>query len=441
MAKYSKYNIISQIRNSANYFIVNLLSGNADILDKEEAEKILSIKNGGSADDEFIEELTAKGYLTDEKEEKKKFLQKYLSFLDSRESDEVQLFFITNYSCNFACSYCYQDQYTNAYNELTKEVIDSFYNHIRTEFAGRKKYVTIFGGEPLLPGSKQKDNISYLLEKAASNGLRVCIVTNGYTLKEYSSMFSPELIREIQVTLDGTKEMHDSRRYLKGGGATFDKIVEGIDSCLEKGLPVNLRIVADRENIGNIPELASFAIEKGWTANPLFKTQIGRNYELHHCQSSSGKLFDRISLYEKLSEITKSNPHVLQFHKPAYSITRYLAENGNLPEPLFDSCPACKTEWAYDYTGRIYPCTATVGKEGENLGTYFPEHRLNESNAEEWSSRDVTTIKECTECNLQLACGGGCGSVARNHSGKICSPDCRPVKELMELGFSAYLGQ
>ena len=57
---------------------------------------------------------------------------------------------------------------------------------------------------------------------------------------------------------------------------------------------------------------------------------------------------------------------------------------------------------------------------------------------EQWESRDVTSIPECRECSVQLACGGGCGSVAKNRTGTICSPDCRPVKELMELGFKAY---
>jgi uncharacterized protein len=52
--------------------------------------------------------------------------------------------------------------------------------------------------------------------------------------------------------------------------------------------------------------------------------------------------------------------------------------------------------------------------------------------------RDVTFIPECRECNLQLACGGGCGSVAKNRTGSACSSDCRPVTELLELGFAGY---
>ncbi len=159
---------------------------------------------------------------------------------------------------------------------------------------------------------------------------------------------------------------------------------------------------------------------------------------MHHCQSSPDKLFDRISLYESIFELTKNHPHILEFYKPAYSVSKFLAENGELPEPLFDSCPACKTEWAFDYTGKIYSCTATVGKADESLGTFYPEITRKEDIIEQWESRDVTSIPECKECSAQLACGGGCGSVAKNRTGNICSSDCRPVKELMELGFSAY---
>jgi uncharacterized protein len=197
-------------------------------------------------------------------------------------------------------------------------------------------------------------------------------------------------------------------------------------------------MVIDKDNIDNLPDLAEFAIEKGWTKSSHFKTQIGRNYELHHCQSSPDRLFDRISLYEKIFELTKKNPRILEFFKPAYSVSKFLSENGELPEPLFDSCPACKTEWAFDYTGNIYSCTATVGKTDESLGTFYPEVVRKDKIIEQWQTRDVTSIGQCRECPVQLACGGGCGSVAKNKTGLICSPDCRPVKELLELGFSAY---
>jgi uncharacterized protein len=436
---FSKHNIFSKIKDSENFFIVNLLTGNADIVNSIDAARISSIINNGTIiGNDFIAELQEKGYLTDEKQEGKLYRSKYLDFLDNREDEEIQLFFVPNYSCNFACSYCYQDEYAPSKGLLNNEIIDSFFSYVKKEFEGKRKYITVFGGEPLMASPKQKELISYLIEKSNAANIEVCFVTNGYTLVEYIEILKQGRIREIQITMDGTAAFHNARRFLKGGGGTFDKIVEGVDACLANNLTVNLRMVIDKENVENLTELAQFAIDKQWTQSAFFKTQIGRNYELHHCQSTVDRLFSRISLYEKLYALTEKHPHILEFYKPAYSISKFLAENGSLPDPLFDSCPACKTEWAFDYTGHIYPCTATVGKEDESLGTFYPEITLAKDLVEAWESRDVISIPECKECSVQLACGGGCGSVAKNNHGTVCSTDCRPVKELLELGFAAY---
>jgi uncharacterized protein len=436
---YSRFNIFSKIRDSENYFIVNLLTGNADILDIDDSNKIKAIIRGElSSDDAFYGELSSKGYISEPSEEDKLYRTRYLDFLDSRSKDEIQLFFVTNYSCNFACTYCYQDEYNNPKQELNNEVIDSFFNYIRNEFAGRDKYITVFGGEPLLNNPKQKAAIGYLLKKASDEKLDISFVTNGYNLENYIDILMNKSVREIQVTLDGTGPVHNKRRFLKSGHGTFVEIVRGIDACIKNEIAVNLRMVIDKDNIDNLPDLARFAINKGWTKSPYFKTQIGRNYELHHCQSTPDKLFSRVSLYETIYELTREYPHILEFYKPAYSIAKFLSENGSLPDPLFDSCPACKTEWAFDYTGQIYSCTATVGKADESLGSFYPSiTRINEK-IDEWESRDITSIPGCKTCNLQLACGGGCGSVAKNNKGSVCSPDCRPITELLELGFSEY---
>ena len=436
--EFSKHNIISKIKNSDKHYIVNVLSGNADFLDNSEFEELQKLQTENLTTSEFAKKLIENGYIVDVNEENKQFKNKYFDFIDERDDDEIQLFFILNYSCNFACSYCYQDEYSYPKQEPTREMIDAFFNYIQLEFASRKKYITVFGGEPLINSPKQRDLIQYLIEKSNEAKLDLCFVTNGCTLTEYVDLLKLARIREIQVTLDGVNEIHDKRRFLKGGANTFEKIVSGIDKCIENELPINLRMVIDKENIDNLPALAQFAIDRNWTKSAFFKTQIGRNYELHHCQSTPDKLFSRVTLYEKIFELIQQFPHILEFHKPAFSIAKYISENGELPMPLFDACPACKTEWAFDYTGSIYSCTATVGKDDEKLGTFYPEISKNIDVIEEWESRDVTTIPECKTCNVKLACGGGCGSVAKNKTGKILSPDCRPIKELLEIGFSAY---
>lgn len=427
----SKHNIISKLKNSEEFFIINALYGSADIIDE-------NIKSQIEAVDITNSELIEKGYLVNELEEKSFFKKEYLKFLEDRDTDEIQIFFSTNYSCNFDCSYCYQSAYLNEKQTLTKEVIDSFFNYIDIKFVNRKKYITIFGGEPLLSSPNHKLQIEYLIVEANKRNLEIAIVTNGYTINDYLPIFINSKIREIQVTLDGTEEIHNKRRFLKNKNGTFKEIVEGIDNLIKNKINVNLRMVIDKENINNLPDLANFTIYKGWTDSPFFKTQLGRNYELHECQTNNSRLFTRIELYEEIYKLLKSHPEILKFHKPAFSISKFLYENGELPSPLFDSCPGTKTEWAFDFTGKIYSCTATVGKEEESLGTFFPNITTIDNSIFEWENRDIISVDKCKSCNLSLLCGGGCASVAKNKNGNLNSPDCRPIKELLELGISYY---
>ena len=208
-------------------------------------------------------------------------------------------------------------------------------------------------------------------------------------------MISRGRIREIQVTLDGPQAVHDGRRHLVSGRPTFDTIVKGIDAALARGHAINLRTVLDRQNLDAYVGSAQFAIDKGWTGHPRFKTQIGRNYELHECQVERNKLYTRLDLYKDIFRLASKRPELLRFHRPAFSISRYLFDQGKLPSPLFDACPATKTEWAFDYTGHIYSCTATVGKTSESLGTFYPEVHLDTDKVCEWEERDVLAIELC----------------------------------------------
>ncbi|MBI2392291.1 MAG: radical SAM protein [Deltaproteobacteria bacterium] len=430
----SKHNILTKIHGEDAFLLVNLLSGEADVVDPEVAR---AIEAGGPVNEE---ELAEKGYLVDPQDEERRLREKYLAFLDARANDEVQLFWVSSYACNFGCSYCYQDEYAPAPRNDLGAVVDAFLAYVDDAFRTRRKYVTLFGGEPLLPNPQTRSVVERMVQETARRGIDLAVVTNGYSLAEYVPVLATGRIREIQVTLDGTEKVHDARRYLKGGGETFRRIVDGVDACLAAGLPVNLRSVLDRDNIETFAELARFAIDRGWTDHPKFKTQIGRNYELHHCQTAGARLYSRLSLYEDLYRLIEAQPEILKFHRPAFSVARFLFDNQALPEPLFDACPACKTEWAFDYTGKIYPCTANVGKAGEEVGTFWPERRLDRARVEEWEDRDVLGIEACRGCPSQLACGGGCGAVAKNRDGRVDAPDCRPVKQLLSLGASLYGG-
>ncbi len=430
--KSSRFNIVSSVAGTDQFYVVNLLSGHADVLDASEV-KLLTDPKG-----ELPEEFVSHGYVVEADEEELRYRKAYLDFIDGRDTDEIQLFYVPSYACNFNCSYCYQKSYETPKDAQQQATIAAFFAYVDRTFAGRKKYVTLFGGEPLLPNESSRSVVRQMVKETAERGLDLAVVTNGYHLASYLDDLSQGRIREIQVTLDGPKTIHDGRRHLVSGGSTFDAIVAGVDAALALGFAVNLRSVVDRENLPDYVELAHFAIERGWTNHPKFKTQIGRNYELHECQVGRDRLYSRIELHHELYRLAREHPEILRFHRPAFSMARTLSDQGKLPSPLFDACPGTKTEWAFDYTGHIYSCTATVGKAEESLGTFYPEVQLATDKVECWAERDVLTIPQCKSCELQLACGGGCGSVAKNQSGTVNAPDCRPVKELLSLGLGLY---
>jgi uncharacterized protein len=432
----SKHTICSRLKGTDDFFLVNLLTGSADIISGVDMQ---AIKAGTYRN---AVELEAKGYVMNPSLEESLVRRAYLDFLDRRDTDELQLFFVPWYACNFNCSYCYQRAYDRPAAPPDSRVIDAFFSYIQNEFKDRKKYVTLFGGEPLLPGRTYRNVIDYFVNRAAEEKIPLAVVTNGYHLEDYLPLLAGANIREIQVTLDGPEEVHDRRRGPASGEGSFRRIVSGIDATLARNIPLNLRVVLDRENIKSLRDLARFAAAKGWTGSPLFKTQLGRNYELHTCalrdNSRDNNLYDRLSLYEDIYTEIKRWPEILGFHKPAFSVSQFLFENGELPQPLFDSCPGTKTEWAFDFSGSIYACTAMVGKKGEELGSFYPAAARDYQKIEEWRERDIMSMQQCRSCNLSLACGGGCGAVAKNRCGVVGSPDCRPVKELLELGISFY---
>ena len=92
----SKHNIVSKVAGSENYFVVNLLSGNADLLTREEAD-VLSLKDPALDENpQLVGDLIQNGYITTSESENKIYRNRYFDFVDQRDDEEVQLFFVPN---------------------------------------------------------------------------------------------------------------------------------------------------------------------------------------------------------------------------------------------------------------------------------------------------------------------------------------------------------
>lgn len=442
----SKYTFTTKKYKSGDTLILNYLSGSIDFVEKAEVEELQKrLKENNWEDYKYKDYFLERGYIFESAAQEWDVVQKkYLEFMEEYEKTPTQIIFSTSFTCNFACVYCFQEEYLNGSKLINKEIIDHFFAYINKKFSTEivQPYITLFGGEPLLGGEGYKHSLLYFLEQAKKFGYPIAIITNGYELINYLPEFQRigVNIKEIQVTIDGDQKNHDARRITKTGKPSFERIMDGIDRALKTGYRINLRSIIDKRNMQSLPMLAQYVKDRGFLNYPptLFETTLGRNYELHTCQQTD-KLYDRYNMWVDFFELAQQYPILKEYHKPQFHGMRYLKENQDLPFPIFDGCPAGKKEWAFDVNGFIYGCTASVGVEKFRLGSFIdPSYPVNEKQIEEWRTRDVLTIPECNSCPISLSCGGGCGVLAYNTHQKIHSTNCRPVAELVGLGAEYY---
>ena len=106
---------------------------------------------------------------------------------------------------------------------MTDEVEDKLVKFISSNEQAKQLAVTWFGREPLL---EFKRIVSLTKKMQALNlDYQADMITNGYLLTEKVVAMLPSLsISSLQITIDGMKAVHDSRRCLKLGAPTFDRI-------------------------------------------------------------------------------------------------------------------------------------------------------------------------------------------------------------------------
>jgi uncharacterized protein len=443
----SRSTLVAPIPGRGEALLVQPLTGQVALLAEADARALERLADGGALPDAVPEEaLRAAGFVVDsDADERALAAAARAEYARELAATPTQLVFVPSFGCNLRCSYCYQEVFDpSARGLVSPDVLEAFFAYVdRFHAAERPRpYLTVFGGEPLVDTPAHHDRLARLLEAARARELGVAVVTNGFDLERFVPALAAARVKEIQVTIDGPAEVHDARRPHASGRGSFERVVHAVDALVAARVPVNLRVVADRENLPALPALAALADARGWLDLPeaRFKTQVGRNYELFGCatRQARGALLDRVELWAEWLRLAEEHPVLRRFHRPRLHGARHLAETGEFPPPNFDACPATKKEWAFAPDGALYGCTATVGNPRYRLGTFHPVVARDEEAIAPWRARSTATIPQCTTCAAAAVCGGGCGALADAHGLGIGGPDCRPVRELLGIGARYY---
>ncbi len=171
-----------------------------------------------------------------------KLLEFWLS-LKSFNTNSLSVAYIPNYHCNFRCTYCYAQSVRDIKRQESGNVNADFLKWIENLFAlaePRSFEITFHGGEPLL--SKQEilflcKSITELCQKHNVRLRDISFVTNGSLLDKG---FVEEVLRlgipcRALVTLDGTENIHNGRRFDIEGKGTSSLIVNNVILTLNLG--------------------------------------------------------------------------------------------------------------------------------------------------------------------------------------------------------------
>lgn len=161
------------------------------------------------------------------------------------------------YTCNFSCVYCYLG------DKRKKEVfLDRA--RCRTLFSELRKagtlVLTFTGGEPF----RSRDFIG-ILEDARSRRFAVRVFTNG-SLIGPSEAAALKAVSPLSVDVSLYGASPDTYSGITGNGGHFDMTMRGLDCLKNEGIPVILKIVANRLNIQEMAQMKKYADDMGFEA-------------------------------------------------------------------------------------------------------------------------------------------------------------------------------
>lgn len=301
----------------------------------------------------------------------------------------LELTLSPTYACNFRCTYCYVDFDQHRMSDDVARRIRQFFERELPHF--KQANITWFGGEPLLHWRRVAELASDLstVGRAAGRPVLQFLTTNGYLL-------TPEIGRKLvesgicyfHVTIDGADEGQDTRRVLRGGHPTYDRVLANVLDLLgeQPDVGVTLRMNLELDSTGAVRPLLE-SIPLGYRdrvqvhATPIIREGVERPAELHH------KVAEAITLAQHLG---------------------YAYYDNAIPVGRTRHCSAeASANYQIGPDGQLHKCSpsfkpeVTVGKLGPSGAASTT------SAAADWKSVPQLSDK-CLDCRYLCFCGGGC---------------------------------
>jgi uncharacterized protein len=311
---------------------------------------------------------------------------------------------------------------------LFKESLDSPEVHIR-----------FFGGEPLLNWPVIQMCVEYAENKARITGKKASFstVTNGILLNETKIRFMKDHHFFVQISIDGTQDMHDAFRVDIDQKGTYKQATRHVSDLIQIMPPTKLQARgtithADPDIIKAFDHLRYLGFDA-----PEVRPVTGH-------QPSYGMTVEDYQKYNQgASELARrlfnSHPEEARHYMALFDPYLSMLISGSPRRP---PCGAGRNMIGVATDGAIYPCTDMTGKEDDpiHFGDIHTGLRR-EKKGEFLQIVDVDNKIGCRNCWARYICAGACASVELSNQGGLqfnAGLECIWIRHVIELSLWLY---
>lgn len=430
--KLSKYNVL--IKSEDNQIFFNTLSGAIILANKGELDTIFQ-------NDLFKEILYKNGFLVPKECDEVSYVENFITNCSLYPKSNMVVIAPTTH-CNMECPYCFENDYIDK-KHMTLEVAENVVKYIENNYCYEDLTVVWYGGEPLL----ELEIIDYI----STSLIQVChrkgisysagMITNGYLLTEslIEKLANKYKVKLLQVSLDGKGEVNDSRRKLRNGKESYQKILSNIFLAQER-MKVSLRINVDYKNIYSTKELLTEILKNSNISHeqlipyvaPITKVHDDLKYTTAIDREDFAQIFldEYLDIFLHAERINKGVLNCKDYFFDQCCALERKAWRGLFPFSMTTPCGVLSSsQVTISADGKLYKCWDTIGVDDFCIGSIFDE-KLEEEALEKWHNYKLP--EKCLLCEYLPICLGGCIRESIVNKTPSCPYDFNIYKEILK---------
>lgn len=435
----TKYYLVDDLDENRK-ILFNTITRKYDIVSNDIYQKILELEHGREIDDEkLITKLINKGYLYKNRDEEQENIEEKNTFLNN--DLDMNFTICPSMGCNLHCSYCFEKSIELTKDKLNDRQLDVILEYISLFIKKNKNVnISLMGGEPLLSGNKRI--VTKVLEYCKEKNIKLGIITNGVNINEYIDIFNSigdKNILYFQITIDGPRNVHDTRRVSIDKSGTYDMIMKNLEQLSQLGYKTIIRVNVDKMNIGCLDmlmdEVDCYKINK----DNIF---VNITPVLDFVNEIKNDIFMEDEflniMYEKYIKTKSSIDFEMIKSRTITYLSKYFdLSNKNVPY-RFSYCEAIRgNSMIFIPNGKIITCLSLIDNDNCVIGKFDDKKiTLDRDICCAIEKRTTLNMSKCRECRYSLICGGGCLAESIRAYNNIMKSVCPNVKEISEFYFN-----